>query len=185
MGEDIMKVLESERLILRNWYFSDLDDFHEISSNKQVSDLAGFRLKTSKEDSLGNLKMFVEGSDHTTWATELKALDQLVFWAVELKDTHQVIGWFELLEASCQPEPNQFKYAKEIGFVLSQAYWGHGLMPEAIKRVLSYLFDEEGIEAVVCSHYKDNMQSRKAIEKCGFTSFLEDETEIYYIVTNL
>jgi RimJ/RimL family protein N-acetyltransferase len=180
-----MKTLESERLILRNWKVSDIDDFHEISSNKKVSDLAGFRLKTSKEDSIKNLERFIEGSDHLQWKVALKELDQLVFWAIELKESKKAIGWLELCEATWEPDNEEFKYAKEIGFVLSEECWGKGLMPEAIKTVLSYLLNEEEIDVVVCSHFLNNCQSEKAMRKCGFTYYSEDEEEkYYYIVSN-
>lgn len=178
-----MKILESERLILRDWNVSDLDDFHEISSNKKVSDLAGFRLKTSKEDSLKSLEQFIAASDDSTMKAKLKELDQVVFWAIELKELNKAVGWFELCEASCKPEEERFKYAKEIGFVLAEEYWGQGLIPEAIKRVLSYLFNEEEIDAVVCSHFINNYQSEKAMKKCGFKLYSKDDEEKYYYVT--
>lgn len=176
----IMKILESERLVLRDWKISDLDDFHVISSNKKVSDLAGFRLKTSKEESFNNLKKFIAASDNSNWKVKLKELDQVVFWAIELKELNKAVGWFELCEASCKLEAESFKYAKEIGFVLSEEFWGKGLMPEAIKQALSYLFIEEEIDVVVCSHFKNNNQSEKVIKKCGFELYLEDDEEKYY-----
>lgn len=178
-----MKTLESERLVLRDWKTSDLDDFHEISSNKKVSDLAGFRLKTNKEDSFNNLKKFIELSDDSICKVKLKELEHVVFWAIELKELNKAVGWLELCEASSKPETENFKYAKEIGFVLAEEYWGQGLMPEAIKGILSYLFNEEEIDAVVCSHFKDNYQSEKAMKKCGFQFYLEDDEEKYYYVT--
>jgi RimJ/RimL family protein N-acetyltransferase len=182
-GMLFMITLKSERLVLRNWNVSDIDDFHEISSNKKVSDLAGFRLKTSKEDSFKNLERFIDGSDDSKWKVSLKELDQLVFWAIELKESKKAIGWIELCEATWKPGNKEFKYAKEIGFVLSEECWGKGFMPEAITTVLDYLFNEEEIEVVVCSHFINNCQSEKAMRKCGFTYCSEDEEEKYYYIT--
>lgn len=178
-----MKTLESERLILRNWDISDLDDLHEFASNKKVSDLAGFKLKNNKEDSLKNLQMFITASNESLGKNELKELDKLVFWAIELKESNKVIGWFEMCKATCAPAEETFKYLKEIGFTLSEEYWGQGLMPEAIGRVLNYLFNEEEIDAVVCSHFIYNNQSQKAITKCGFKFYLQDDEEKYYCAT--
>jgi ribosomal-protein-alanine N-acetyltransferase len=100
----IMKTLESERLILRDWNISDLDDFHKISSSKKLSDLAGFRLKASKEDSLKSLEQFIAASDDSTMKVRLKELDRVVFWAIELKKINKAVGWFELCEATCKPK---------------------------------------------------------------------------------
>lgn len=179
----IMRILESERLILRNWKISDLDDFHAFSSNKKVADLAGFRLKTDKEDSLKSLEKFIATSDDSLWEVKLKELNQLVFWAIELKELKKAVGWIELCEAGCKLEEGNFKYLKEMGFTLAEECWGQGLMPEAIKRVLNYLFNEEEIDAVLCSHFINNSQSEKAIKKCGFKFYSEDQEEKYYYLT--
>lgn len=164
----IMKTLESERLILRNW---------------KASDLAGFRPKTDKEDSFKNLQKFIAESDDLLWEVELRELDKLVFWAIELKELNKAVGWIELCETECKLENRNFKYFKEIGFTLAEEYWGQGLMPEAIRRVLNYLFNEEKIDAVLCSHFINNSQSEKAIKKCGFKFYLEDQEEKYYYLT--
>jgi [ribosomal protein S5]-alanine N-acetyltransferase len=178
-----MKTLESERLILRNWKVSDLDDFHELSSNKKVADLAGFRLKTDKEDSFKNLEKFIAASDDSLWEVELRELDKLVFWAIEFKELNKAVGWIELCDTACKLENGNFKYLKEIGFTLAEEYWGQGLMPEAIRSVLNYLFNEEEVDTVLCSHFINNNQSEKAIKKCGFKFYLEDQEEKYYYST--
>lgn len=179
----IMKTLESDRLILRNWKVSDLEDFHEFASNKKVADLAGFKLKINKEESLKTLEKFSTISDESNWNAELKELNQLVLWAIELKELNKAIGWIELCEATWKPEGENFRYYKEIGFTLSERFWGQGLMPEAIREVINYLIYEEGIDLVVCSHYINNIQSEKAMKKCGFKYYSEDDEEKYYYLT--
>jgi len=109
----IMKILESERLILRNWKISDLDDFHAFSSNKKVADLAGFRLRTNKEDSFKILEKFIAVSDDLSWEVKLKELGQLVFWAIELKELNKAVGWIELCESTCKLEEGNFKYSNK------------------------------------------------------------------------
>ncbi|NRT64138.1 ribosomal-protein-alanine N-acetyltransferase [Clostridium saccharoperbutylacetonicum] len=74
-----MRNLESDRLILRNWRISDLENYHKIASNKKVSDLTGFRLKTNKVESLNTLEKFIAVSDDSKWEMKLKELNQLVF----------------------------------------------------------------------------------------------------------
>ena len=108
----------------------------------------------------------------------------MVFWAIELKESKKAIGWIEICGATWKPDNEELKYAKEIGFVLSEECWGKGFMPEAIKIVLNYLFNEEEIDAVVCSHFIDNFQSEKAMRKCGFKYYSEDEEEYYYYIAN-
>ena len=178
-----MKTLESERLILRNWKMSDLDDLHQFASNKKVADLAGFKIKNNKEDSLKTLQSFIANSNDSLCGVGLKELDKLVVWAIELKELNKVVGWIELCKATCEPSEETFKYSKEIGFTLAEEHWGKGLMPEAILRIIKYLLNEEEIDAVVCSHFINNNQSEKAIKKCGFKFYLADDNEKYYCLT--
>ena len=58
-------------------------------------------------------------------------------------------------------------------------------MPEAIRRIISYLLNEEEIDDIVCSHFINNSQSEKAIKKCGFKFYLEDNNEKYYRLSKL
>lgn len=58
--------------------------------------------------------------------------------------------------------------AREIGYVLSKAYWGRGLMPEAVKAVIRYLFDTVQLDFILVGHFDWNRQSARVIEKCGF-----------------
>lgn len=161
-----MKVLESSRLILRNWHISDLDDLHEFISNKKVSDLARFKIRKNKEESLQLLQRFIIDSNDS-------------LWAIELKDVNKAIGWIELHE----PSEKTFPDSKEIGVTLSEKYWGQGIIPEAIERVVAYLFREEKINIVICSHFISNAQSEKAIKKCGFRLYLEIDNKRYYFLS--
>ena len=47
-------------------------------------------------------------------------------------------------------------------------------MPEAAAELLRYAFEEMGLAAVWCSHYADNPQSRRVIEKSGFQLRFEE-----------
>ena len=70
------------------------------------------------------------------------------------------------------PELAQLQ-GREIGYVLSKAYWGQGLMPEAVKAVIAWLFTKEHLDFLIAGHFDWNVRSRRVIEKCGFT-YLKD-----------
>ena len=57
---------------------------------------------------------------------------------------------------------------REIGYALSKSCWGQGLMPEAVRAVIAYLFDEVGLDFITVGHFDWNSQSARVIEKCGF-----------------
>ena len=62
------------------------------------------------------------------------------------------------------PAPND-----ELGYALSADFWGKGLMPEAVEALLRYAFRDLELACVWCSHYADNLRSRRVIEKSGFS----------------
>ncbi len=76
--------------------------------------------------------------------------------------------------ANHEPQYEKLKL-KEIGYVLSKDYWGRGLMPEAVRRVIAFCFEEQGLDALTVGHFSKNSQSRRVIEKCGF-SFVREGT---------
>ena len=63
------------------------------------------------------------------------------------------------------------KRGREIGYVLSKNYWGRGLMPEAVKEVIRYLFESVNLDFIACGHFTDNLQSMRVQEKCGFKHY--------------
>ena len=81
----------------------------------------------------------------------------------------------------------------EIGYWIGKPYWGQGLIPEAVKALLSRCFDDLSLDAVWCGYYDGNDKSKRVCEKCGFkyhhtnrdsTSPLGDtRTEHFHILT--
>lgn len=148
-------ILETERLILRPWRESDLDDFFEYASVDGVGQAAGWQPHKSKNESRQILRNFI---------------DEKKTFALEYKDNNKVIGSVGLEELCFDlGEPYTSRRGREIGYVLSKDYWGHGLMTEAVKKVIEYCFQNAGCEFLQCSHTDDNIRSKRVIEKCGFS----------------
>lgn len=146
--------LKTDRLILRPWTEDDLNDFYEYASVEGVGEMAGWRHHDSMETSQKVLQSFI--------------VDKNVF-AVVYKANGKVIGSVGLHEswADSIEEYSHLKI-KEIGYALSKAYWGKGLMPEAVKKVAEFCFQQCELDAVTVGHFSDNIQSKRVIEKCGF-----------------
>jgi ribosomal-protein-alanine N-acetyltransferase len=145
-------VLTTDRLTLRPWRESDLHDFYEYASVDGVGQMAGWNPHCNVEESKMILSRFIEGKH--------------VF---ALEHQGKVIGSLGIEEYSEKnyPELDSLQ-GREIGYVLSKAYWGRGLMPEAVKAVIDWLFGEEKLDFVMVGHFDWNEQSRRVVEKCGF-----------------
>ena len=144
--------LQTERLILRPWRETDLDDFFEYASVDGVGQMAGWLPHESKETTQTVLDSFI--AHKKTFALELDG---------------KVIGslGIECYKEDEFPELDHLQ-GRSIGYVLSKDYWGQGLMPEAVKAVQKYLFEKAGLDFLVVSHYVWNGQSRRVIQKSGF-----------------
>ena len=57
----------------------------------------------------------------------------------------------------------------EIGYWIGRPLWGQGLIPEAVRELLRYCFEDKDAQRVWCSHYAGNEKSKRVIEKCGFS----------------
>ena len=151
-------VIETERLILREWTLNDLDDFFNYASNPDVGPKAGWKPHENKEESLKILKHFIEGKH---------------VFALELKENNKVIGSLGIEKYGKEEVLTEFENYKgrEIGYVLAKDYWGRGLMPEALRGVIDYLFNKLDYDFLLCGHYDFNNQSKRAQEKCGFKPY--------------
>ena len=156
--------IETPRLILRPWKESDVADFYEYAGVPGVGEMAGWCHHKSLDESKMILAMFMAGK---------KTL------ALELKENGKVIGSLGLEEMRPDPVEGE-KVGREIGYVLSKEYWGRGLMPEAVQAVIDYCFNVLDLDYLTCGHFIRNTQSRKVIEKTGFTYLGESTFETQY-----
>ena len=147
--------INTPRILLRSWKETDLNDLYEYASVDGVGEMAGWKHHESIEETKDILHTFMS--------------DKNVF-ALELKENGKVIGSLGLHNswANNDKEYSNLKI-KEIGYVLSKAYWGQGLMPEAVGAIINYCFNELGLDALTVGHFVGNTQSRRVIEKNGFT----------------
>ena len=157
-------VLTTPRLTLRPWRESDLSDFYEYASVDGVGQMAGWNPHRNIEESRTILSHFIERKH--------------VF---ALEHGGKVIGSLGIEKYSEENYPElQGLQGREIGYVLSKAYWGQGLMPEAVRAVIDWLFGEEMLDFIIVGHFEWNDRSRRVIEKCGFRYIKTTKFETRY-----
>lgn len=145
-------ILKTDRLILRPWRLDDFDDFYEYAKVEGVGQMAGWLPHQSKDESKMILNAFI--THKKTFAIEYNG---------------NVIGSIGIEEYNEENYPG-FKalLGREIGYVLAKPYWGRGLMPEAVKEVIKYLFEVEKLDFIIVGHFTWNTQSARVVEKLGF-----------------
>ena len=155
-----MEILRTERLILREWKTSDSKDLFEYAKSDLVGPNAGWPPHKSECYSLEIIKSFIyEG----------------YVYAIEHVADKKVIGGIGLHNRKPNDDIVELNQ-RELGYVLNPTYWGQGIVPEAVKRMIKYGFEELDLDIIWCGHYKDNVKSKRVIEKTGFKfHFIKDE----------
>lgn len=147
-------LIDTERLLLRPVRQEDLIDIHAIAGDPAVAEQAGFSICKTLEESRGRVEEYIRDNETL---------------ALELKETGTVIGTVSIQMRPWAKYPlDRDLRGRELGFDLAQAYWGRGLMPEAVRAVCDYCFHVLHYDFVTCGHFTTNAQSGRAIEKCGF-----------------
>ena len=159
-------ILETDRLILRAWEITDLDDFFEYASVEGVGEKAGWEHHKSKDKSLEILKMFIE--------------EKKVF-AIVLKENQKVIGSIGIEELSEELDKDLDNLlGRELGYVLNKDYWNKGIMKEAVSKVVDYCFNTLKLNFLMASYFNHNIVSKKVLEKLNFKFYKDIIIETRY-----
>jgi putative acetyltransferase len=129
-----MITLETERCILRSFEITDLEDFFEYAKNPNVGPAAGWPSHDNLETSMKILQDFMENEE---------------VWALIYKESNKLIGSVGLHKDQLRTATD----VKMLGYVLSEDYWGQGIMPEVVDAVIQYVFQELTISLLTVHHY--------------------------------
>lgn len=144
--------LETDRLLLRELQDSDSTDLYEIFSSEKVTKYYGMFPVTSIEAVIHMINNFAEGFKE----------QRSIRWGIVEKSSGKVIGTCGFHNI------NKRHYRAEIGYELSDIYWNHGYMKEALQTIISFGFEEMNYKRIEGLIYPGNYSSRKSLEKLGF-----------------
>lgn len=145
-------IFETERLILRPWTESDAESLYNLAKDPLVGPIAGWPVHTSIENSreIINAILSSEGT-----------------YAVTLKGEDKAIGSIGLMVGDKSNIGIKDDEA-EIGYWVGVPYWGNGFIPEAVKALMKYAFEERDMSILWCGYFDGNEKSKRVQEKCGF-----------------
>lgn len=141
---------ETPRLLLRRWQAGDLEDFAAFACDPLVTEPAGSPVCLGPVEAREQLQRLIRDPD---------------CWAVVWKETGRAVGKIRL---QGDPHRGNYRGALSVGYQLNRAWWGRGVMPEALAAVMDLAFTERGVPVLGVSHFAGNDRSRRVIEKCGF-----------------
>ncbi len=155
--------LESERLLLRELIPSDADAVLRIRGDYAVTRYNGGLPYSNRQQALSLIECIAD--DY--------AAKKSIRWGITLKPYPEVIGmigynyWIRA------------DFRASIGYDLARAYWGRGLMPEAVRAILDFGFACMALNRVEADASAANHASIRVLQKVGFQTEGQQHEQYY------
>jgi RimJ/RimL family protein N-acetyltransferase len=149
-----MKILETERLILRHQVLEDLDALYALYCDPEITRYIP-DAPTNYEETREELEWHRNGHPRHP---------ELGLWATIHKESGAFIGRCGLL-----PWRIDGREEVEVAYTMARAYWGQGLATEAARAILQYGFQTLNLTRLVCLIDPENIASQRVAEKIGMT----------------
>lgn len=145
--------IETDRLILRRYVIEDADAMYKNwAFDSEVTKFLTWQPHSSVEVSRGIIE---------NWLKEYSD-EKYYQWAIVLKDNgNEPIGGISVVQM------NEDISMVHIGYCLGRAWWRRGIMSEALKAVMDFMFDTVEVNRVEARHDPRNPNSGKVMQKCG------------------
>ena len=145
-------ILETERTLLRPFAEEDAADVFAYARDPRVGPIAGWKPHESVEESREIIRTVFSSPNA---------------FAVADRETGRVIGSAGFVRHGKAWDGEK---SQAIGYALSPAYWGRGIMTEAVKRVCGEGAQRwEDMVRIYAEPFAHNTASRRVLEKAGFT----------------
>lgn len=143
------KILETNRLLLREFEITDAQNFYELNLNPNVIKYTG----NSAFKDIDEAKTFLENySDYQK--------NSFGRWTVINKSTQEFLGW-------CGLKYDENLDETDIGFRFFEHFWNQGFATESAKACIGYGLEKLNLKTIVGRAMKENMASIKVLKKIG------------------
>lgn len=137
---------------IRKWKVSDAAALAAVLSNKKVQDNLrdGLPYPYTEQDGEDYISNMLFANEDETFAFAITADNKVI----------GSIGAFR--------QENIHRQSAELGYYLSEEYWGKGMMTEAVKQICGYVFKNSDMIRIYAEPFADNIASCRVLEKAGF-----------------
>ncbi len=145
------RTLETPRLILRRFTLDDAADMYENwARDPEVTRFLTWQPHEDEDATYNLLESWVDQYEKGNYYN----------WAIELKELGEPIGNISVVAQ------NEKVRQAHIGYCLGREWWHQGIMTEALRAVIPYLF-QEGYLRIDSRHNVDNPHSGGVMKKAG------------------
>lgn len=142
--------LIGDKFILRGWYPDDAISLQHHANNPNVA--------VCLLDRFPNPYTL---SDAVNWINAKQYQDPIINFAIAIEG--KVVGGIGL-----DFRTDIYRKTPLIGYWLSESYWGHGIMPQAVKLFTQYAFTNLDIICIQAFILSKNPKSMRVLEKAGY-----------------
>ncbi len=147
----MIEVLETPRLLLREFERNDACSLYELNLDPQVIQFTGDNAFSSIEEARSFLKNYAH---YNTYGYGR--------WAVTLKPDSTFIGW-------CGLKYHVETQEVDLGFRFMRKFWRNGYASEAGSACIKFAFQTLKMTRLIGRAMPENTASMKLLEKLGFT----------------
>lgn len=145
-----MQILETERLLLRQFCPADIDAYAAMLADPEVVAYVGSGKTLSRSQAWKNMAMMI---GH--WSLRGYGL-----WAVEEKQTQTLIGRVGLYYPEGWP-------GLEVGWMLVRSHWGYGYALESAKAAVNMAFSQLQCPKLISLIHPENVRSQRVAQRLG------------------
>jgi len=145
-------MIETERLLHRQFTFDDLAKLIELRSEDEVIKYLGGRTLQNPEAIEKRLQFYIDCYEKYGFG----------MCAMIWKESGEMIGWSGIQPLDNSPEI-------EVGYGMIKEFWGRGIGFETAQAWLNFGFREKNLERIVAVASPENTGSWRIMEKCGMT----------------
>lgn len=145
-------MIETKRLILRQWREEDLDCFVKLNADPRVMEY--FPAVKTLEESVKEYEAILEHFKKHGYG----------WWAVSERDKMNFIGFIGLRYIDF---PASFTPAVEVAWRLAYDYWGKGYATEGARASLRYGFERLNLSDIIAVTSAHNLRSKAVMKRIG------------------
>lgn len=147
--------IESERLMLKEIIWEDMEDYHRFCSLPEVREFSTLSIPKDISETKERLQSIIDD--------QIEKPRKSYNWKVLLKGSENVIGL-----AGITLSLDRFNLG-EIYFEVDPAFWGNGYATEVSKTLIRIGFEDFHLHKVEAGVATENIRSIKVLGKSGMT----------------
>lgn len=143
--------LKGDGFLLRGWKMEDAESLQKHADNTAISDFLLYRFPSPYT---------MEDAIH--WIKIMQYQNPVLNFSIDINGNAVGAIGLELKE-------DVYRKTALLGYWIGEDFWGHGIMPKAVKLITDYAFKNLDIIRIQADIFSNNPKSMRVLQGVGFT----------------